>query len=336
MFPNVRLMIAATLASVVALTCGFGMFAVFRVSHDPFVRLPAATAPLRLVADNAAKSSAGFASGEPFDRRFQVKAPPNAAAAANASAAAAEPRAAPETAPATPAQSTAAAPEDIASAVGEPTEQPSASTAPPTGEAPAATSANAAASDQANIAAMSQPETAIQTTPADAGTAAPSPETTTAEPDQDIKSPVGSVPSAEPAPNTAMEVAAIEPLEEPPLPRERPSLTTEPTGTANPADDRAHKTAAKKLKRIRVAVRIRRVLRVAAQYPQTQSLPTQYSPTTEQSFGDAQANFQAAPPSRAQFLVRRAIRLRHFRIASRKPREPNAATGGPFVSATSR
>jgi hypothetical protein len=331
MFPNVRLMIAATLASVVALICGFGTFAVFRVSHDPFVRLPAATAPLQLVADNAAKSCAGFASGEMFDRRFEVKALPYAAEDANASAAAPEPRAEPDTAPATPAQSTAAAPEEIPAAVGEPTEQPSAPTAPPTSEAPAVRSDNATASDPVNIAAASQPETATQTTAADAGMAAPAPDTTTAEPDQEIKSPGGSMPSAEPAPSIA-EVAANEPQNEPPLPRERAMLTAEPAGASNAVDQRAHKTAAKKRKRIRVAVRIRRVLRVAT----TQYLRTQYAPTTEQNFGATQTNFQTAPPAQTQFVVRRATWVRHSRIASRKPREPNAATGGPFVRATSR
>ncbi len=73
MFPNVRLMIAATLASVVALVCGFGIFAVFRVSHEPFVRSPTITASLQLVADNAAYSSAGFTSGVRFDRRCRSK-----------------------------------------------------------------------------------------------------------------------------------------------------------------------------------------------------------------------------------------------------------------------
>jgi hypothetical protein len=326
MFPNVRLMIAATLASVVALICGFGTFAVLRVSHDPFVRLPAATAPLQLVADNAAKSYAGFPSGEMFDRRFEVKALPYAAEDANAAAAAPEPRAEPDTAPATP-----AAPEEIPVAVGGPTEQPSASTAPTTTEARAVTSDNATASNPANIAAASQPETATQTTTADAGMAAPAPDTTTAEPDQEIKSPGGSMPSAEPAPGIA-EVAANEPQNEPPLPRERAMLTAEPAGASNAVDQRAHKTAAKKRKRIRVAVRIRRVLRVAT----TQYSQSQYAPTTEQNFGATQANFQTAPPTQTQFVARRAIWVRHARIASRKPREPNAATGGPFVSATSR
>ena len=48
MFPNFRLMIAAVAASVVALSCGFGVFAALRVNHEPLARLPPATAPLQL------------------------------------------------------------------------------------------------------------------------------------------------------------------------------------------------------------------------------------------------------------------------------------------------
>jgi hypothetical protein len=276
MLPNVRLMIAATLASVVALICGFGMFAVFRVSHDPFARLPAATAPLQLVAGKAAKSAAGFTSGEPFDRRFQVKASPDAATQANAPElrATSEPRTEPEAAPTMPARSAATTPEEIPSAAGEPTEQPSGPTAPTTSEAPAVTSDNAPASDRANMASASQPETTTQTTTADAGTAAPSPNTTTADPDQGIKSPVVSMPNTEPALQAVIELA----VNEPPLPRERAMLTAKPTGGASPSTDRAHKTAAKKAKRIRVAARIRRVLRVAAApYAQAQSAQSQYA-----------------------------------------------------------
>jgi hypothetical protein len=75
MLPNVRLMIAATFASVVVLICGFGVFAAFRVSHDPLVRLPAAAAPLQLAAANAATSSTMVTAGEPFDHRFQIGEP---------------------------------------------------------------------------------------------------------------------------------------------------------------------------------------------------------------------------------------------------------------------
>jgi hypothetical protein len=54
MFPNFRLMIAAVAASVVALSCGFGVFAALRVNHEPLARLPPATAPLQLAPDKVA------------------------------------------------------------------------------------------------------------------------------------------------------------------------------------------------------------------------------------------------------------------------------------------
>jgi hypothetical protein len=52
MFPNVRLLIAAMVASVVALSCGFAMFAAFRVNHEPLSRLATGAAPLQLAAGN--------------------------------------------------------------------------------------------------------------------------------------------------------------------------------------------------------------------------------------------------------------------------------------------
>jgi len=54
MFPNLRLLIGALAASVTALCCGFGMFAAFRVSHEPLSRLPSGAAPLQLVMNEAA------------------------------------------------------------------------------------------------------------------------------------------------------------------------------------------------------------------------------------------------------------------------------------------
>ena len=54
MFPNFRLIIGAVAASVVALSCGFGVFAALRVNQEPLSRLPAATAPLQLVAEDLA------------------------------------------------------------------------------------------------------------------------------------------------------------------------------------------------------------------------------------------------------------------------------------------
>jgi len=57
MFPGIRLMIAAIAASAVAPSCWFGIFAALRVNHEPLTRLPAASAPQRLVPENAAPAA---------------------------------------------------------------------------------------------------------------------------------------------------------------------------------------------------------------------------------------------------------------------------------------
>ena len=140
MFPNVRLMIAATLASVVALICGFGTFAAFHVNHEPLVRLPSASAPLQLSADNAATPMA-YAAAEPFARRFQISEAKNAAEAIDGLARKIDHRegiqSAPSPAPAPSAaevKDTAAveAPKEIApSPVAQPAEEPSEKAAAP-------------------------------------------------------------------------------------------------------------------------------------------------------------------------------------------------------------
>jgi hypothetical protein len=50
MFPNMRLMIVAVLASIMGISCALGLFAEFRVSHDSFLRESNARAPLQLSA----------------------------------------------------------------------------------------------------------------------------------------------------------------------------------------------------------------------------------------------------------------------------------------------
>lgn len=65
MFPDFRLMIAAVLGSVVALMCGFAVFAAFRVNHEPLARLPSATAPLQLVVGNATPLPLAIAAAPP-------------------------------------------------------------------------------------------------------------------------------------------------------------------------------------------------------------------------------------------------------------------------------
>jgi hypothetical protein len=70
MFPNVRLQIVALFVSVVALSFGFGVFAAFRVNHEPLVQVPASAAPLQLTAESAAPSSTTTSWGVPFGSRF--------------------------------------------------------------------------------------------------------------------------------------------------------------------------------------------------------------------------------------------------------------------------
>jgi hypothetical protein len=72
MFPNVRLLIATVVASVVALSCGFALFATFRVNHEPLSRLAAGAAPLQLAAGNPIPSAAPPVSADSFGNRFPL------------------------------------------------------------------------------------------------------------------------------------------------------------------------------------------------------------------------------------------------------------------------
>ncbi len=107
MFPDVRPLIAAMIVSVVALSCGFGVFAAFRVNHEPLARLPSAAPPLQLLASISASPPITIAAVEPFDRGLRASdsrgaveladAPARMSAASDhaASTSAAEPEASP-------------------------------------------------------------------------------------------------------------------------------------------------------------------------------------------------------------------------------------------------
>jgi hypothetical protein len=75
MFPNGRLVIVAMLASVVAVSCGLGVFAAFRVNHQPFTRLQSADPPLQLVFGSGAPAPVRDVSAAPFGVRFLLNAP---------------------------------------------------------------------------------------------------------------------------------------------------------------------------------------------------------------------------------------------------------------------
>jgi hypothetical protein len=267
MLPNFRLMIASTLASVVALICGFGMFAAFRVNHEPLGRLPS-TAPSLQIAAKAATPTMPVTATEPFAHRFRI------GEAADAGGVSALAYAAPQPAvPVADAHETAAAPPETADAIA-PSQQGSAT--PATTETPAAEiaiasvpgSATIAPSEQETAAAESRAEPAIASAPQQ-----PQDATSSATPD---------------ATDQPLGVAAIEPLTNPPRPVERPAAEAAPktAGDAQAASDEA-----KKKRKRRHFVRIRRPYR-AAGFAQDSTFSSSFGQYNFQTAG--QYNFQTA------------------------------------------
>ncbi len=138
MFPNVRLMIVAVLASILGISCALGLFAEFRVSHDSFLRESNANAPMQLGADHAAPARV-VNTAVPFEFRFQAQPPPAAVEPAGR-AVISEHEAAVEAAPVAPmaasAAETAVSPASPAStpetpAINSPAPEPALAASPP-------------------------------------------------------------------------------------------------------------------------------------------------------------------------------------------------------------
>lgn len=72
MFPNIRVMIAALLASLAGISCGLGALAAFRVNHQPFTRMQSANPPLQVAFGTGLPEEVTDARPAPFDVRFQV------------------------------------------------------------------------------------------------------------------------------------------------------------------------------------------------------------------------------------------------------------------------
>jgi len=74
MFPNIRVMTVAMFASVFALSFGFGLFAEFRVNHEPLARPPVISGPVQ--PDGERIHAAHLtAADSPFAMRFQTPEP---------------------------------------------------------------------------------------------------------------------------------------------------------------------------------------------------------------------------------------------------------------------
>ena len=79
MFANVRLMLVAISASLLAVICAMaffmGVFAVFSVAHEPFSTLAAAKPPLHIALADDISESVAEGQPAPFGVRFQLNAP---------------------------------------------------------------------------------------------------------------------------------------------------------------------------------------------------------------------------------------------------------------------
>jgi hypothetical protein len=313
MFPNVRLMIAASLASVVALMCGFGTFAAFQVSHEPLVRPPSASVPPLLSANNAATTPMAYAAPAPFDRRFQIGEAKNAAEAVDAFARRIDHRESIRSALSPAPEPGATEVKDMATveALKDITPAP---VAPPSDMQSEMTAAPAAGD---RVSAISAPQ---PTPEAAAIAAAPA-----ASPDG--AKPEPAVSAVAPPPN----VALVEPPAEQPLPQKqlKPENEAAPVGVTNSLDAEKTDTAAvKKTRPSHAATKTRHRQQASSAVVQSSTYP---DPTVRQ------ANFRTVPQSQQpQLPQERPARVRHAKIASRKTKEPSSATGGPLVGAPSQ
>ena len=80
MFPDVRWLFAAMLASILVLSGGFGLFASLRVRHEPLTHLSPSAGPPQLFADNASPSATPAVMA-PFQSRFPADSNPTVAVA---------------------------------------------------------------------------------------------------------------------------------------------------------------------------------------------------------------------------------------------------------------
>jgi hypothetical protein len=69
MFLNVRLLVVAVLAAIAGITCGLGLFATFRVNHEPLARFSEGGPPLQLAFDNLAP---GPDAASPMSARYPL------------------------------------------------------------------------------------------------------------------------------------------------------------------------------------------------------------------------------------------------------------------------
>ncbi len=367
MLPTLRLLIAAMLATVVVLICGFGIFAAFRVSRDPIAHLPAAAPPLQMVAEAGAASVALSAARDGADERPQFDIPINASEETAPTTLAAEQHAEAEFAAEQPvaAQSLSATNQAPSSVDGD-AEAESVASAPPGQPAAASppfeqmTSSAEGGGRQGDIVpaavsdfslprpleAAAEPSVTIVDPAIDATTDSPAALAEDAAGGQSTfaQIPAGKTfaalnPEAEPA--TADSHPALDGVatrKGPEIPPKPPSASAPrsighaPPGIARDDGPRRIERPVRTLtatvaKPKRARVAVIRPLRAARL---TTSYYGQYAQSADQSYGYGQGDVRATTADQQQAAFRYAVRLRAARLAARKV---NSAVGGPFVRA---
>ena len=209
MIPTIRSMVFAALLTVTVLVGGFGLFAAFRVNHEPLARLPVAAMPFQLASIDTAPRALSFAPDQPrLESNEALRAVATVVTARDPEAAAAP------AASSTGDVTDSAAPERVATASAQdsagtgPSNNPASTVAPPDTAAavPPPDTAQSRTADVGivPVAETPQPETAV--------VAAPPPGT--AQPETIVTGSITEVPPQQAAaPKTAAAATPVDPQE---------------------------------------------------------------------------------------------------------------------------
>ena len=288
MFPNVRLLVVAVLAAIAGIGCGLGLFATFRVNHEPLARFAEGSSPLQLAFDNRALGSDARA---PLEARLPVD---GAAKPISAPMIIATPSPAPSPAPnPAPNPASSAGPNAVPSAVPQPSEADSSIAGSSSVQQEPA---GATAKDHSNTASLA---IAVPAEQSSVTLEAPG-QQETALPDQQPA-------AAVPMPPATERTAAVDAV------ADDQKVAAKPT---KPGESKAAKPAARAprvalARRVAKAIRARRAVakvtpQPAYQYSQsTYTQPTYTQPTYTWADGAAQAS---QPVKRVQIKRHRAAK----------------------------
>ena len=311
MIPTFRSMILATLLTLMALVGGFGLFAAFRVNHEPLAQLPTSATPFVLANNDVPPRALSFASEPSFGSRLEGNA---ALVAINTVSMSGD----------NPSSANAVEPPGAAVAPDSSTDSPPATTTAVDTKAEGASPPVASKEADPNTDDASPPATVAELDPKADSAAPPSVAAVEADPKVGNAEPPQPDAMTTPAPQTAAveptsdqannQAAAIVPAVENSQPESAPpdaaspanpaptvtaAITPTATATAAPAYEQVSAREIAKRKRLAAARRARRARALAAAQPANQN--SLFS----------QANFQ--PPAQT----------------SSQPAQQ--AVGGPFV-----